>query len=454
MTAEDPRPLDDLVKRLVAAIRANALYSPTHPIVNRSVGGLLAAFEEQFRSRPTLSIGFFGSDVVVGGTRLKGSAGSAGLVRHFRERQVGKLTFSKDMGQEGLRTFVGVIADRDTRPLSERLAGTPITGVSVGTISTDDQTPDIMDVGAARQVYGVAVAAADALWGSAVAGDEPDPNAAHLIIDALATSMTQDRTLMLALTELKGHDEYTFTHMVNVSLLTMAQARTLGIEGQLLREFGLAGLMHDIGKVKTPREILNKPEQLTPEEFSIMRRHVVDGAQILRHIPEMSPLAPIVAFEHHLRQDLSGYPENVGARTLNLCTMLVSIADVFDALRTKRIYRDGLPAARVRRMLAEESGQAFEPTLLRRFISLVGIFPVGTCVRLKTGELGIVTAEHATDAFRPIVRILIDSHNDRVDRPWIVDTADRDDQGRHPYSVLEAVDAKSLGLDAPSQVPA
>jgi putative nucleotidyltransferase with HDIG domain len=257
---------------------------------------------------------------------------------------------------------------------------------------------------------------------------------------------------MIALTSIKAHDSYTFSHMVNVSLLTMAQARTLGISGSLLREFGVAGLMHDIGKVKTPPEILNKPGRLTDEEMKVVKRHVVDGAQILRHTPDMPALAPVVAFEHHLGQHLKGYPEGIGGRKLNLCTMLVSISDVFDALRTNRAYRDGLPSDRVRAMLAEQSGTAFEPTLLRRFITLMGIFPIGTFVRLQSGDVGIVTHEHATDPFRPQIRVVLDGDGLRLPVPVLVNTWERDDRGNHPHTVIEAVDPGSVGLDPLEQM--
>ena len=146
------------------------------------------------------------------------------------------------------------------------------------------------------------------LWESASVEGAPDADAARGMVDSLAQAVAQNRTALLALTALKNYDNYTFTHMVNVSILTMGQARGLGIEGALLREFGLAALMHDIGKVKTPNEILNKPEKLTDEEFDILKRHTVDGAEILRQTPEMPALAPIVAFEHHLRADGTGYP--------------------------------------------------------------------------------------------------------------------------------------------------
>src|SRR5207244_11631316 len=149
------------------------------------------------------------------------------------------------------------------------------------------------------------------------------------------------------------YSNYTFRLMVNVSVLSMAQARHLNLQGPLLREFGFAALMHDIGKVNTPLEVLNKPDRLTAEEFRIMQQHVVDGAHILRRTPEMPALAPVVAFEHHLRQDLSGYPEKIGRRSLNLCTMIVSIADVFDALRSNRPYRQGLATDRSRPIMGD-----------------------------------------------------------------------------------------------------
>ncbi|MEW5982394.1 MAG: HD domain-containing phosphohydrolase [Acidobacteriota bacterium] len=444
---DSTRGAEELVKRLGAAIRASSLYAPTHPIVSRSVEILTGSFEAHFTEAPTVTIGFLGSDVIVGRTRLRNPALSS-IVRHFRDRRVDKVSFSRDMGVSGLRSFVAVMAERSAQPVFERLAAVGVKGIGVGTIAPEEAMPiEHLGLSTAQRVYGTAVSAAESVWGAATAGEEPDPAAARTIIDALATAVSQDRTSMMALTSLKSHDTYTFTHMVNVSLLTMAQARTLGITGPLLREFGLAGLMHDIGKVKTPAEILGKPGRLTGEEMDIMKRHVVDGAQILRRTPEMPSLAAVVAFEHHLKQDLSGYPERIGHRTLNLCTMLVSIADVFDALRTKRAYRDELPAARVRVMLDEQSGTTFESTLLQRFVTLMGAFPVGTLVRLELGEVGVVIGEHARDPFRPKVKIVLDRRGYRLPEPLVVDTSDRDARGRFQYSVMEAVNQDDVGVD-------
>src|SRR5947209_17713523 len=236
----------------------------------------------------------------------------------------------------------------------------------------------------------------------------------------------------MALTALKKYDNYTFTHMVNVSALAMAQARALNIDGPPLREFGFAALMHDIGKVHTPLEVLNKPDKLTRDEFDVMKRHVVDGAHILRRTPEMPALAPIVALQHHLKQDLSGYPEGIGSRRLNLCTMIVSIADVFDALRSNRPYREGLATARIRAIMGEQGSPAFSQPLLKRFVNLMGLFPVGNLVRLKTGELAVVIAEHPTDPFAPKVKLLTDAQGGPLEAPEAVNTWVRNSRVEQP----------------------
>jgi HD-GYP domain-containing protein (c-di-GMP phosphodiesterase class II) len=296
------------------------------------------------------------------------------------------------------------------------------------------------------QLYSTAVQTAETLWEAAKAGEQPDPGTARKIIDGLARLVTQDRTSPMALTALKKYDNYTFTHMVNVSALAMDQARSLNHHG-VLREFGFAALMHGVGKVHTPLEVLNKPGKLTGEGFDIMKRHIVDGTHILRRTPEMPALAPIVAFEHHLKQDLSGDPENIGRRKLNLCTMIVSIADVFDALRSNRPYRQGLATVHIRSIMGEQGNPAFNQVLLERFVNLMGLFPIGTLVRMSTEEIAVVTQERPTDPFRPRVKILIDRSGAAIEAPLLANTWDRDDRGEHPYAVVEAVDPESVDID-------
>ena len=445
----DQKKSEELIRRLAAALRGTELYSPTHPLVQRGIDAFTTAATEGLQSAPSIVIGFIGDEVVVDGHRLpRGTASLVGFARDLREREVEKVTISRGLTRDEVRNLIAAFSDRTSPvPLPDRLTSRGIRHVTLGKIVVEDVSDEQAGIAAARRVYATAVETAETLWQAAKAGDQPDPSAARKIIDGLARLVTQDRTSLMALTALKKYDNYTFTHMVNVSALAMAQARALNVEGTLLREFGFAALMHDIGKVNTPLDVLNKPDKLNKDEFDIMKRHVVDGAHILRRTPEMPALAPIVAFEHHLKQDLSGYPENIGSRKLNLCTMIVSIADVFDALRSNRPYRQGLATDRIRAIMGEQDNPAFNQTLLKRFVNLMGLFPVGNLVRLSTDELAIVTAEHPNDPFRPQVKILTNAKGELLEDPFLANTWERDERGEQSRAVVEAVDPEPLGID-------
>jgi len=437
---------DAFVQRLTAAVRGSALYTPHHPIVRRSVATLAAVSTAALNGADALVMGVIGDTIVVNGERLR-TASAAGFARELRDDGIEKITFERGVTPAEIETFVFELAVRNApAPLATRLEQKGVRRINIGRLNIDD-SDEPTGIPAARRVYTSAVDTAHGLWDQARAGDQPDPDAARKIIDSLARLVSQDRTSLMALTALKRYDDYTFTHMVNVSVLAMALARSLGVQGVLLREFGFAALMHDIGKVRTPVEVLNKPDKLTAEEFAAMKQHVIDGAHILRRTPGMPALAAVVAFEHHLRQDLSGYPEGIGHRDLNLCTQVVSIVDVYDALRSNRIYREGLPSERIRAIMTQKDSPAFNTGLLRRFINLMGLFPVGTLVRLSTDEVGVVTHEHPGDPFRPQVKRLLDRDGERLEAGTLVNTWEPDARGQQSVGVIEAVDPDSVGLD-------
>jgi putative nucleotidyltransferase with HDIG domain len=303
------------------------------------------------------------------------------------------------------------------------------------------------DAASIRKMYAEAVSVASMVWESARADGSPDPASAQSMVEGLAQAVIQNRSALLALTALREYDNYTFTHMVNVSILTMAQARGLGIEGALLREFGLAALMHDIGKVKTPAEILNKPDKLTDEEFQIMKRHTIDGAEILRSTTDIPPLAPVVAFEHHLRLDGTGYPDGAKRPKLNLATMLCGIADVYDAMRSQRNYQQSFPSDRILMVLQRNDGSQFDKHLVRRFVQLLGIYPVGNLVRLNTGEVAVVLRVHAPDPYRPKVRILFGADGARLELPRDINLWETEPQGDHSATVIAPLNPADYGVD-------
>jgi HD-GYP domain-containing protein (c-di-GMP phosphodiesterase class II) len=201
--------------------------------------------------------------------------------------------------------------------------------------------------------------------------------------------------------------------------------------------------MHDIGKVRTPLEVLNKPDKLTDAEFAIMKRHTVDGAEILRTTPDMPTLAPVVAFEHHLRLDGTGYPHGITRPTLNVGTMLCSIADVYDAMRSQRAYQQAFPSDRILEVMKRNDGTQFDQHLVRRFVQLIGIYPVGNLVRLSTGEIAVVVKVNAADPQRPQVRVLFDREGKRLALSYDLNLWDPE----HPESIVASVDPAVYQLD-------
>ena len=403
---ERARLADDLLRRLAAAIRGAQLYAPGHPLVTRSITALLETLTTAHQRMPSVTIGIVGEDLVVGDIPIRDAAATMGeLMRRVQQAGIERIVIDRGVQSDEIMRLVETVSRSESGDQTAALSHLP--HIRVGRLQVDEQAEaGVGDIATFRRLYDDAVKVAETLWESAGVEGIPDADAARGMVDSLAQAVAQNRTALLALTALKNYDNYTFTHMVNVSILTMGQARGVGIDGPLLREFGLAALMHDIGKVKTPNEILNKPDKLTEEEYEILKRHTVDGAQILRKTPEMPTLAPVVAFEHHLRADGTGYPSAQRAQ-LNLATTLCGIADVYDAMRSQRVYQPAFPTDRILAVLQRNDGKQFDQHLVRRFVQLVGIYPVGNMVRLYNGEIAVVMKAHAADPYRPRVRILM-----------------------------------------------
>ncbi|MGA2384634.1 MAG: HD domain-containing phosphohydrolase [Gemmatimonadales bacterium] len=195
---------------------------------------------------------------------------------------------------------------------------------------------------------------------------------AEAVVRSLAAAMHGDQAIVLPLLEMRRYDEYTTTHSLNVCVLAMGLAEWIGLGARDVRAFGVAGLLHDIGKVKIPTEVLNKPGRLTPEERDIMNRHPAEGAKIILTSEENLDLAAVVAYEHHIMQNGGGYPRLDYPRECHQASKLVHVCDVYDALRTNRPYRAAWSTAKVLGYLEERAGTEFEPDVARRFVKMMG----------------------------------------------------------------------------------
>ena len=439
---------DELLRRFAASLRSAQLYSPGHPIIGRNLESLSAAFQMLHGLQPAVTIGLVGDEVIVDDMPMAKADTLGPFVRRLQQAGVERITVDRGVTVDEITDFLAAITTIDARDGDAADTFPAMRHIRVGRVTIEQRVEgSLTDMATIKRLYSDAVSVAGDVWESALTEGRPDATVARSMIDGLAQAVAQNRTALLALTTLKNYDNYTFTHMVNVSILTMGQARGLGIDGPLLREFGLAALMHDIGKVRTPLDVLNKPDKLTDEEFVIMKRHVVDGAEILRMTPDVPALAPVVAFEHHLRVDGSGYPSGVTRSSLNIGTMLCSIADVYDAMRSQRHYQKAFPTDRILAVLKRSDGTQFDQHLVRRFVQLIGIYPVGNLVRLNTGDVAVVMNVYAPDPSRPHVRVLIDRDGKRLELPYELNLWEPSEDPQRPASVVAPLDPADYQFD-------
>lgn len=452
------RVADDFVRRFAAAIRGAQLYSPGHPLVTRALAAFTESCSQLLADAPSMALGIVGQDIVVGEVPIPRSRETYGeLIRRLQRLGVERIAVDRGVTPDELNTLIQTISHPE-RSVGQTAPGAEpsdaldalnlLPHIRVGRIRVDERVDtSAADIAAIRRLYVQASTVAEEVWEAAKTEGTPDPRQARTLVEQLSQAVAQNRTALLALTALKEYDNYTFTHMVNVSILTMAQARALGIDGPLLREFGLAGLMHDIGKVRTPTEILRKPDRLTEEEMVVMRRHVVDGAEILRRTPEMPSIAPVVAFEHHLRSDGTGYPIGVSRAKLNLATMLCSIADVYDAMRSQRSYQNSFPTERILEVMKRADGNQFDQHLVRRFTQLLGIYPPGGLVLLDDGSVAVVLQVHAPDPHRPRVRIIMDGKRRRLVTPVDINLFETGEDPSRARRVVSPLDPAEFSID-------
>jgi len=229
---------------------------------------------------------------------------------------------------------------------------------------------------------------------------------AREIAALLVQGLRGQRGPMLAALSLRQKSAYTFSHSLNVSLLMLAQVEMLPLTERQLEEVAAAGLLHDLGKLQIPEEIINKPAAPTDAEWQILRQHPVFGVEVLGKMKDAGDLSLIVAFEHHRRHDGTGYPTCRQPWPLNRVTALSALADSYDAMRSHRPYDPGWSGERVYARMQQLSGTAYDPALLDRFFRIVGVFAPGSLVRLTSGAIGKVERNHPVLHDRPVVKIM------------------------------------------------
>ena len=260
-------------------------------------------------------------------------------------------------------------------------------------------------------------------------------------------SIVRNPDAMMWLTRLQKKDEHTSQHSVNTCILAVTFGRFISLPKDELEKIAIGALMHDIGKLQIPTEILNKPDKLTPDEIRIVRKHPLMSRNLLMSAGNYLAPAVDIAYTHHERIDGSGYPRGVRGTALTPFSRMMAIIDVYDSMTSEQVYREDLPPFESLKYLNQNKGKLFDQQLVSLFIKMIGVFPVGSIIELTSGEIGIVITSNRDDNLRPKVLVMLDSNKMPMDRK-IVNLARKavDSLGR-PIKIAKTLRKGDYGID-------
>jgi HD-GYP domain-containing protein (c-di-GMP phosphodiesterase class II) len=452
-----------LIFSLYGALRAVKLYPVENAAVEKALNELTNQSRELLASQGELEIRMAGEFIFINQTRLRLALDNFGSFSHllalFRGSGVGSVTVAKGVTTKDWLIFLSLLQHSNPENPSERLDEVAAKLESAGVTSfvlappTDSGSENKeQDKERAKRTYAESVTATRDLMDSVRMGGSPNIKKIKRVVQGIVDQILNDETSLIGLTTIRDYDEYTFTHSVNVCIFSVALGKRLGLTKLQLYDLGMAALFHDIGKSRVPQHLLTKTTGLTDDEWPLIAAHPWLGVLALfqvRGAQELPYRAMVVAHEHHMKLDLTGYPRPIRERQLSVYSKIVAIADAFDAATSRRSYQSvPFTPAEVMNELRNNPRRGMDPVIVKAFINLTGVYPVGTLVVLDTFELGIVHAVNPLQEMlsRPIVRIISDSMGNILHPGTLVDLADKTADGVFARTIIKTDNPDRYGI--------
>jgi HD-GYP domain-containing protein (c-di-GMP phosphodiesterase class II) len=469
---EDPNVGDSYIRRagrsLIysyhAALRAIKLYPVENAAVQRALAELTTLTHEIIAAEGELEIRTSGEFIYVNATRLRldldNYASFSLLLSLCRRSGLGVQHIDPTVTSRDWLVFLSLLqavpGNEDPEQRFETLlAKLDAAGVRAFTLAPPAQRDDDANEKSkerAKRTYAQSVAVTKDLMTAVRFGKSPNIKKIKRVVQGIVDQILNEETSLVGLTAIRDYDEYTFTHSVNVCIFSVALGRRLGLTKLQLYDLGMAALFHDIGKSRVPADVLNKTEQLTDDEWRMIAAHPWMGVLSLfqlRGTQDLHYRAMIVAHEHHMKIDLTGYPKPVRPRQLSVYSKIVAIADGFDAATSRRSYQTvPMNPADVVKEMRDNARRGMDPVIVKAFVNLTGIYPVGTLVVLDTFEFGLVHAPNPISEMlsRPIVRIVSDDKGNVLFPGYLVDLADRGQDGMFKRTIIKTEQPERYGI--------
>ena len=456
----------EMLMAVYGALRTVKMYPPDNPVVEKSLDELVRVTNELFRREQEVDIRCTGEFIFINGTRLRldldNYATFSRIISAFREAGAGVCRVRGDTTPRDWVVFLTVLqapeqGDPDARlhALGAKLTAASVTVFELGPISAADAADAASQMQAkeaAKRTYAQSVSVTKEVMNSVRMGKSPNIKKIKRVVQGIVDQILNEETSLIGLTTLRDYDEYTFTHSVNVCIFSVALGRKVGLTRLQLYDLGVGALMHDVGKARVPLEILNKPGSLNEDEWHTVCNHPWLGVLQLFRMRGQNDIpyrAMVVAFEHHKKTDLTGYPRHVRPRDLSIYSKVVAVSDAFDAATSRRAYQTvPLTPAEVLQEMRINPRRGMDQVLVKAFMSLVGHYPVGTLVVLDTFELGIVHAVNPIPEMlsRPIVRVISDAQGNLLHPGTLIDLAEQREDGMYLRTIIKTENPERYGI--------
>ena len=447
----------ELINQLSVVLRTSQIHDANNVALVSSVSRLVAMLNTFVEQEDIITLELRGEFFYINEYRIRYSLeyllNFDFLVREFKKRELGSIVFKNQIKSDDIKALIkaciaATFSQEPFAALEEKMAR--VRTISVGRLQkvVEDGSYDVKKM--VKKTYFNAVSFAQGFMNKMKTGEKVNIKKAKRVIESMVDQILEEEQMLLGMTAIKDYDEYTYHHSVNVSILSVALGQRMGLNRRMLTELGMVALFHDLGKMEIPNEILNKPTNFTDDEWKIIRKHPVWGLKAvlkLKKFDDLNIKSAIIAFEHHMNFDLTGYPKVRKPLELELYSRIVSLSDQYDAMTSARVYsRTPMSPDKALSIMMERAGTQLDPLLFKFFTNMVGIYPIGTLVMLDSKELGLVCESNQIFPARPRVMVIVDSKGNRI-KGATVDLTEKNEQDVFLRSISKTMDPNKYKIN-------
>ncbi|MBM4346704.1 MAG: HD-GYP domain-containing protein [Deltaproteobacteria bacterium] len=457
----------EFVIRFYRLLKGTAIYDRNNVVMDQYAQECLQTINNTVKADDHLFFKIVRDNSFFNGVKIQVRADNypifKGFLNELRKRWIGEVEFSEEVSKDHLKDFVFLLSGLEENNESNYLYVTKqleyksIPHIHVAKLEFFKDEEIYVDSEdqkrRSKEVYFKSINLVPEVMDGVKTQKVVNIRKAKRLMQNAVNAIIQDDSALLGLANIKNYDEYTFNHSVNVAVYAIAIGQRIGIPKKHLSHLGMAGLFHDIGKTAISKEILNKPGKLNAQEWAIIRAHPVAGTELVMRMKEWGELSTRMitgTFEHHLRFDLSGYPKLTRKRKATLFGRIITLADFYDALGRPRAYnRFPYVSEKILGLMMEQSGKDFDPILVKVFINMIGIYPLGTLVLLNTNEMGIVVkVQEETELIdRPKVTLLF-YKDGQYRKGKMVDLSEKDETtAQYKWDIVKTLDPNEYSIN-------